>query len=537
MELGVRKQKILKAIVESFIATGDPVGSKTLLLETGIEVSPATVRNDMADLAARGYIYQPHTSAGRIPSQTGLRYYIDNLMTVLAPSSRAKDYIDSKLLSAADTPEGLLTECAKLLSELTGFVSVTTTPPASAARVHRLHFVATGRHTVMAILVTTTGMVKSKLLRLNFVVTSEVLSVLKETLNRVLSGVPLSEIGRPFMQTVAATYSEIFLMMPQVLTAIMDISQEAQVSKLCTCGETKLLFSPDVDSHTSRSILSFLSRPESVGNYLHSQKGALNIQIGSECLPPELKTAAVICARYEIEGELAGAVALFGPGRMDYAAALGFAAYLSERVSALLDEMVDIQNYNIDYIKETDMSKCSKPKDEEIKTTQEETVEVSEAPEEVKEEAPQEKTELQKLQDELKAQKDSYLRLAAEYDNYRKRTQQEKLSIFSDATAKAVEELLPLADSVTAALSSTADDDPHKEGIELIGNQLKKSLEKLGVEAFGEVGDTFDPVFHNAISMVQNPELEANTVAMVFQKGYKLKDKTIRPAMVQVANC
>lgn len=342
LELNARKQKILKAIVESFIATGDPVGSKTLLAETGIEVSPATVRNDMADLSAKGYIYQPHTSAGRVPSQSGLRYYIDNLMTPLSPSMRVRDYIDSRLFSAADTPEGLLSECAKLLSDYTGFAAVTTTPPASAARVHRLHFVGTGRHTVMAILVTTTGMVKSKLLRLNFVVTAEVLSVLKETLNRVLSGVPLSEITKPFMQTVAAAYSEVFLMMPQVLTAIMDICGEAQVSKLCTYGETKLLFSPEIDPHTARSILSFLSKPEQVGRYLLSQKGHLNIQIGSECFSPDLKTAAVICGRYEIEGEAAGAVALFGPGRMDYAAALGIVAYLSERVGTLLDEMVDI---------------------------------------------------------------------------------------------------------------------------------------------------------------------------------------------------
>ena len=192
------------------------------------------------------------------------------------------------------------------------------------------------------------------------------------------------------------------------------------------------------------------------------------------------------------------------------------------------------------------MSKCSKPKDEEIKETTEETAEEVETSEEVEtaeevtetaEAPPAEKTECEKLTEELKAQKDSYLRLAAEYDNYRKRTQQEKLSIYADATAKAGEELLPLADSVTAALTNTSDDDPHKEGIELIGNQLKKSLEKLGVEAFGEIGDTFDPTLHNAISRTDSEELPANSIAMVFQKGYKLKDKIIRPAMVQVANC
>lgn len=158
-------------------------------------------------------------------------------------------------------------------------------------------------------------------------------------------------------------------------------------------------------------------------------------------------------------------------------------------------------------------------------------------PEEVTEEVPAEKSECEKLADELKSQKENYLRLAAEYDNYRKRTQAEKLSIYSDATAKAVEELLPMADSISAALASTPEDDPQRQGIELIGNQFAKCMEKLGVTSFGEVGETFDPLYHNAVARTENPELAENSIAMVFQKGFKIGDKVIRAAMVQVANC
>lgn len=128
--------------------------------------------------------------------------------------------------------------------------------------------------------------------------------------------------------------------------------------------------------------------------------------------------------------------------------------------------------------------------------------------------------------------------LTAEYDNYRKRTANEKLSLYDDATAKAVTELLPVADSVRMALENLADADPEiVKGIELISNQLAKSFEKLKVEAYGKVGDEFDPNLHNAISKVENEELGANTLAMVFQTGYKIGDKIIRHAMVQVANC
>lgn len=173
------------------------------------------------------------------------------------------------------------------------------------------------------------------------------------------------------------------------------------------------------------------------------------------------------------------------------------------------------------------------------KTKKAKTTEVAEEVEEVK--ASEEAVEAEdsaeaKLSEELEKQKDMYLRLRAEYDNYRKRTAQEKLSIYSDATAKAVTELLPLADSVVAAMSATNGEGDAK-GIELISNQLFACLEKLNVTAFGEVGDSFDPEFHNAVSMTENPDLPERSLAAVFQKGFKVGDKVIRPAMVVVANC
>lgn len=179
------------------------------------------------------------------------------------------------------------------------------------------------------------------------------------------------------------------------------------------------------------------------------------------------------------------------------------------------------------------MSK-EKTKKEKATETAEEVEEVKTSEEAVEAEA--ENSAEEKLREELEKQKDMYLRLRAEYDNYRKRTAQEKLSIYSDATAKAVTELLPLADSVVAAMSSTNGEGDAK-GIELILNQLFACLEKLNVTAFGEVGDSFDPEFHNAVSMTENPDLPERSLAAVFQKGFKVGDKVIRPAMVVVANC
>ncbi len=163
------------------------------------------------------------------------------------------------------------------------------------------------------------------------------------------------------------------------------------------------------------------------------------------------------------------------------------------------------------------------------------------AAEETAAEQPEQTDEAQEkitaLEADAAAQKEKYMRLAAEYDNYRKRTANEKLALYDDATAKAVKELLPVADSVRMALENLKDADPEiLKGIELISNQLDKSFEKLKVEAYGKVGEDFDPNLHNAIGMVDNEELGSGKLAAVFQTGYKIGDKIIRHAMVQVTN-
>ena len=177
-----------------------------------------------------------------------------------------------------------------------------------------------------------------------------------------------------------------------------------------------------------------------------------------------------------------------------------------------------------------------KKKDEAVENT-EEVKTAGEAAQEQPEEKDEKEEQIQALQQEVAAGKDKYMRLAAEYDNYRKRTANEKLSLYDDATAKAVKELLPVADSVRMALENHKDADPEiLKGIGLISNQLDKSFEKLKIEAYGKGGEDFDPNLHNAIGMVDNEELGSGKLAAVFQTGYKIGDKIIRHAMVQVTN-
>jgi len=145
--------------------------------------------------------------------------------------------------------------------------------------------------------------------------------------------------------------------------------------------------------------------------------------------------------------------------------------------------------------------------------------------------------QIKKLEEELAALKEQHLRTLAEYDNYRKRTEREKLEIYSNATVDAAAAILPIADNIERALEfKDADEQSMKKGIEMIYNQLKASFEKLGVEEMAGEGEEFNPELHSAVSHIDDENLEENVISAVYQKGYLLKDKVVRHAMVQVAN-
>ncbi|MBQ6159504.1 MAG: nucleotide exchange factor GrpE [Oscillospiraceae bacterium] len=196
------------------------------------------------------------------------------------------------------------------------------------------------------------------------------------------------------------------------------------------------------------------------------------------------------------------------------------------------------------------MSKKDKEKKE--KAPLEETVNPETPAEEVKEpveevpaeEAPKEgtpkeepkETELEKAQKALAKEHDQYLRLAAEYDNFRKRSRKEKEALYTDIKAETVAKFLPVYDNLERALANETADEAYKKGVELIMVELKKIMTGLGVEEFGETGDPFDPNAHNAVMHVENEELGENVLAQVFQKGFRIGEKVIRHAVVQVAN-
>lgn len=341
MLLSIRKQKILAKVVETYIETGEPVGSKSLCEALDFHVSSATVRNEMSELSEMGLLEQPHTSAGRVPSQKGYRVYIDTLMEKPAISGEEKCYIDSLILPSAYDPEKLLDGVARTLASLTKFAAVSTSPSGESSVVKAVQFVQTSRRTAMVILMISAGTMKSRVFHCDFDLTPEILRVFFRILNEKLIGMPVASITPAYIQSLGASLGEMTLLMSSALMAIADLAQESLFSEVNLNGEINLLFYPEFGQGELRRLLDFLSRPEELCRLL-TQQDSTKVLIGRETKRPELSDSSVIVSKYAVGGRDAGAIAIIGPTRMNYGHILSNLEYLSTSVGRMLTELMDL---------------------------------------------------------------------------------------------------------------------------------------------------------------------------------------------------
>lgn len=336
MEPAARKKQILSAIVESFIQTGEPVGSKTLINEAGLKVSSATVRNDMADLTEQGYIIQPHTSAGRIPTQLGYRYYVDNALRLQPIAESGRGYILESLSQNTDSPESILQSAANLLNRLTDCIALTTTPNGEESRIRKISFVPTGAHSAMAVVIASNGVIKTKLFRCEFIITPEILEVFDRALNEVFAGVRLSSVNRPFIQTAAAGFGELSFLMPSALMAVKDACETAREVSVCHSGLGGL-----IRFAQAGRLYEFIQNRHDLANMLERLPLTTAVTIGKENSRIELAASSVISTRYTIDGNPSGVLAVVGPLRMDYARNISIINCVSDCVSELFNETID----------------------------------------------------------------------------------------------------------------------------------------------------------------------------------------------------
>lgn len=338
-ELSERKQRILATMIESYIRTGEPIGSKALAQALDHAVSSATIRNEMAELTAMGYLTQPHTSAGRVPTAPAFRLYIDRLMPRRPLEEEKRQDIDQMLASAGNDPERLVADAADTLAVLTGCAAVSTPPSEQDASVRRLELMRISSRMAAVVMMTSSGLIRNRLCCFDLPVSAEELHRMAVQLAERFEGVPLCEVTLPMAQSLLISFGMDGLRMAPLVTALLELAQETAEAEVTLKGQLNLLQHPDYDSERARQLLSFLSRQELLGGMLAACSGGLRVVLGSESIRPELTGSSLIVTHYRGGNGGSGTIGVIGPLRMDYAATIPRIEYLATALSRMLSRL------------------------------------------------------------------------------------------------------------------------------------------------------------------------------------------------------
>jgi heat-inducible transcriptional repressor len=319
-ELDDRKLKILQAIIHNYLETGEPVGSRTISKYTDLNLSSATIRNEMSDLEELGYIIQPHTSAGRIPSDKGYRLYVDLLL-----KDKIQEVEDMKvlLLQKADKLENILQQVARLLAVNTNYTTMVTTPQYKK-KVKFVQLTEIDESQLLAVLVFERNIVKNKIIKVSTSLNKETILKLNIVLNTFLQGLDLAEINLPVITKMKEQAGEYRTIVNDILDAIMQAVTEDDDIEIFTSGTTNILRYPELSDKDKASELLYTLEEKKMLTELIQDKlededsRGIQVYIGDETPVESMKDCSVVTATYEIEEGVYGKVGIIGPKRMDY---------------------------------------------------------------------------------------------------------------------------------------------------------------------------------------------------------------------------
>ncbi len=329
----------MSSVIERYVGTGEPVGSKILCEDLDFSFSSATIRGDMACLADLGYLFQPHISSGRIPSDQGYRLYINKLMPKNPLSLEEKIFINGILSSFATDPEKLLESAAKVLSEITNFTAVVTTPLGLYSKVRNIKFIGISRRSAMLMLVTTNGMVKNKIFRCDYDLNDEILRMLTGIFNEEFGGMCLKDISPEFVNILVGENKELVILLLPVIDVLMETAKEAREIEIKVFGQKNLLSIPGVTTETVINIFDFLENKDKVLDLLDLGNYGIKFIVGEENKYMELKNASVVSSHYNVGGRF-GALGIIGPTRMSYGKIYSQVEYVASLVGALLGRIL-----------------------------------------------------------------------------------------------------------------------------------------------------------------------------------------------------
>ena len=318
MELTERKRQILKVVVEDYIRSAEPVGSKAIAARMGGSVSSATIRNELADLVDMGYLEQPHTSAGRIPSPKGYRLYVNELMEQQKLSIAETEKINQSLQMKMEELDRVISQAGRAVSSFVNYPAYVAAAGKKRMTARRFDLLPVDERSCIVVMMMSDSRVKSQLLRLQLKVDLEQLPALVGVLNSHFTGISTEEMNQRLMDIAEQVPPQLFLLLSQTVGYAVDALDEAGQREIITAGANQLLKLPEFrDADKAHELMSFLS--DSKENLPMPEDGPMKILIGPENVSEALKDTSVVVASYDIGDDMRGLIGVVGPTRMDYA--------------------------------------------------------------------------------------------------------------------------------------------------------------------------------------------------------------------------
>ena len=321
MELDERKKKILQAVIRNYLETGEPVGSRTISKYTDLNLSSATIRNEMVDLEEMGYIFQPHTSAGRIPSDKGYRLYVDTMM-----EEKEREVVEMKemLVERQDKMETLLKQIARVLAQNTQYATMISAPRTKRSKLKFIQLSRVDSHQLLAVIVLEGNVIKNNILLVEEELNDETLLKLNILLNTYLNGLAIDEINLAMiaiMKQQAGIHSHI---VGEVIDAVAEAIKTEEDLEIYTSGTNNIFRYPELSDHRKASeLINTFEEKQLLGELLqeaHAENNETGIQvyIGSETPVQSMQDCSVVTATYELGDGMKGTIGIVGPKRMDY---------------------------------------------------------------------------------------------------------------------------------------------------------------------------------------------------------------------------
>jgi len=333
-----REKAILRFVIHQFILTANPVGSRNVSKKYDLGLSPASIRNVMADLEELGYLNHPHTSAGRVPTDKGYRVYVDSLMDPPRLEEKVKQIIDANLGSAASETEDLLKITSSILSELTNQLAMVTYPKFELAVLEKIQIVQLSSTRILVVVSVKSGLIKTITLEIDAEVKEEQIVIVQQLLNERLSGLRFSEIRNTLEERVKDFNSEVYRPIIRVfLDSVDKIFTDLSSEKAIISGAKNILTQPEFeDSQNFQSVIELVENRDIIIHILDKNKSILlddlSITIGEENRDEKLSDYSMITKEYKI-GDMTGTLGIMGPKRMDYSKIVAAVVYIAQQLT------------------------------------------------------------------------------------------------------------------------------------------------------------------------------------------------------------